>query len=57
VAGLVAGKDRSQSPPSSSWLNSWSEVEIEPNRTRTCDPLVERAAKPIPSSHGALEVY
>jgi hypothetical protein len=27
----------------------------EPSRTRTCDPLVKRAAKPIPSSHGSYD--
>jgi hypothetical protein len=28
----------------------------EPSRTRTCDPLVKRAVKPVPSSHGSLDL-
>lgn len=26
---------------------------LEPSRTRTCDRLVKRAAKPVPTSHGS----
>src|SRR5262249_37110302 len=28
----------------------------EPSRTRTCDPLVRRAVKPLPSSHGSFDL-
>lgn len=29
---------------------------FEPSKTRTCDPLVKRAVKPITSSHGSLDL-
>ena len=29
---------------------------LRPSRTRTCDPLVKRAAKSIPSSNGSLDL-
>ena len=29
---------------------------FEPSRTRTCDPLVKRAVKPIPASHGSYDL-